>query len=72
MPRFYFDLRQGDGLISDEEGQELADLCAAEDEAIQTVAEICRGHLEKAAPGNDTVHIEVRDADGRQIVTVTS
>ena len=34
MPRFYFDLCNGDGLVADEEGQDLPDAAAARQAAL--------------------------------------
>jgi len=40
MPRYFFHVRQGDTLSTDDEGQELADVRAARHEAINTGREI--------------------------------
>jgi hypothetical protein len=48
MPRFYFDLRQNGLLTTDEEGEDLSDLDAAEREAAlvaaHLTAELFKGH----------------------------
>jgi hypothetical protein len=40
MPRYFFDIRDGEELVSDEEGMELPDLDAAFREAARSLAEI--------------------------------
>jgi uncharacterized protein DUF6894 len=62
--RYYFDLRDDDGLVADDEGVELADLRAAEKEAFQALADAVKdaftrplGHLSETA-------IQVRDESG--------
>ncbi len=40
MVRFYFHLRAGDGLLTDDEGQDLPDLSAARREAEQAAREL--------------------------------
>jgi hypothetical protein len=42
MPRYYFDLRDGEELIVDEEGTEMSDLEAVQIEAAQSLAEMAR------------------------------
>jgi hypothetical protein len=73
VPRFYFDIRAGGRLVphdGGEDGFEFADIDAAEREAALTAAEIARDTL----PGNHAageVKVEVRDAEGRRVLTVT-
>ena len=59
MPRFYFDVRDGDGVTHDDEGVELAGIEVARDEATRTLGEIARDAL----PGTlrRELSIEVRD-----------
>lgn len=42
MPRFYFDIHDENGLISDEEGTELPDMDAARIEAVNSLSDITR------------------------------
>jgi cytochrome P450 len=45
VPRFYFDLREGEELALDEVGLECDSLEVAEHEAIQAASEVCRYRL---------------------------
>ena len=62
MPRYYFDIRDGEAIAADEEGLELPDLKAAEIEAAQSLAHMARD----MPPGTERHHmaIEVRTDDG--------
>ena len=62
MPRFYFDIRDGDSLAVDEEGLDLTGQRAAEMEALLSLADIVR-ELETFA-SVDSLAIEVRDERG--------
>ena len=58
MPRFYFDIRDGAKLNTDEEGIDLPDLPAAKSEATHSLADLTR---DIRPDGHDTdVSIEVR------------
>ena len=69
MPRFYFDLREGEDLALDEVGLECDSLEVAEHEAIQAAAEVRRYRL----PEGDlrTVTIELRNEQRRRVLAVT-
>jgi hypothetical protein len=69
MPNFYFDVREGELLLRDEEGSDLPDIAAAEHEAADTVAMLARELLPRSRFRPITV--EVRDAGGRRLVVVT-
>ena len=56
--RYYFDLREGDDLSTDEVGLELADLQAVQEEAGRTLADLAKDHT--GLP----LAIEVRDDTG--------
>ena len=43
MPRFYFDLRDGEAIMEDSEGAELPCVRAARDEAVRALTEVVRG-----------------------------
>ena len=66
MPRYYFDLLDGDILAVDEEGLELPDSQAARAEADKSLADMARDalHASAASPGKRGMAIEVRDARG--------
>ena len=70
MPRFYFDLRENGTLIEDEEGMEVADVSAAETEAVKTAVEMARDRL----PGSklSSITIDVRDRNGDHVLTATA
>jgi hypothetical protein len=64
MPRYYFDIRENDGIASDEVGLDLPHLQAAEIEAAQSLADMARD-----VPPNEprrSVAIEVR-SEGRPL-----
>ena len=59
MPRYYFDSRDGDSFIEDDEGVEFPDLETARDQATAALADMARDVL----PGSlrRELAIEVRD-----------
>jgi hypothetical protein len=69
MPRFYFDVRDGQRFVPDEEGLEFESLDVAEREAAAAAAEIGREHL----PRGDAreVTIELRNEHRQRVLTVT-
>ena len=69
MPRFYFDVREDGKFFPDEDGQELADVDAAELEAAYSAASICHDLL----PTGKTrqVVLEVRNDQGQRVLTAT-
>jgi len=69
MPRFHFDVREGDRFFRDDEGLEFESLDAAEREAANAAAEIGRDRL----PKGDTreVTVELRNEHRRRVLTVT-
>jgi hypothetical protein len=70
MPRFFFDTREDDSFIPDDEGIELADLTAAEQEALEAAASIARDKL--PAGEARSVTIEVWTEDRRRVIAVRS
>jgi hypothetical protein len=68
VPRFYFDVREGDSVTRDTDGLEFNSLNAAEYEAARAVAEIGREDLPKGKAREVTV--KVRDEHGQQVLTV--
>ncbi len=68
MPRFYFDLYNGEVTI-DEEGHELADLEAIRIEIRRTLPLL----LHDAVVGRDKAQFrtDVRDGDGKRVLTAT-
>ena len=63
MPRFYFDLRDGDELAVDEEGLELPDIRAVQAEAAISLADMARDAIHNSPLVARAHHmaIEVRD-----------
>ncbi len=69
MPRFYFDVREGESFTSDDEGQEFASLDDDERLAAEAAAEIGRDRLPKGDAREVT--IEVRNEHRQRVLTVT-
>lgn len=69
MPRFFFHIRNGNGLTRDEEGRELADAGAARAEALRGIRSILG---EEAREGRLDLRgaIDVIDAGGTILFTV--
>ena len=65
MPRFYFDVREGEQLTLDEEGAEFPDLAAVRQEAMLALIDVGRDILSEDSPD---IIIEVRDESGEQVV----
>lgn len=68
MTRYYFDLRDEQGVMTDEEGMELPTVQAVQEEAAQSLADMARDEMRKEL-GQDRNHhrsmaVEVRDDDG--------
>lgn len=70
MPRFYFDVIQGEESVEDDEGTELPSIEAAERDALISAAEINRDNA-KAGRIN-TVKVQVRDEGGKIVLTAAS
>jgi hypothetical protein len=45
MPRYYFDIRDGNGVSLDEEGMELRDMQAVQEEAARSLADMARDEV---------------------------
>ena len=69
MPRFYFDVREGEKFIADEEGLTFDSLETAEREAATAAAEIGRDHLPKG--DSREVTVEVSNEHRQRVLTVT-
>lgn len=70
MTRYYFDLRDEDGCLADDEGFELPNLEAVQREAVLSLADQARDVAEKAIGSFADLTIEVRDDVG-PVMTVT-
>jgi Domain of unknown function (DUF6894) len=65
MQRYFFDLRDDDGLVVDEEGLELKDLLIVQEEAARSISDLVRDALRKPTSGfSQQMAIEVRDGAG--------
>jgi hypothetical protein len=67
MPRYYFDLRDGDELAVDEEGVELRDTDLVQEEAARSLADMARDAVRRTTRNRELNHrmaIEVRDDHG--------
>ncbi|MDB5528104.1 MAG: hypothetical protein JWR51_1207 [Devosia sp.] len=67
MPRYYFDIREGQETVTDDEGTELVDLTMARLEAANTITELANDHI----PGDGPQHyisIIVRDETGAAVI----
>ena len=66
MPRYYFDLLEGDLLAVDEEGLELSSLRAVQAEAAKSLADMARDAVRSypLSVGRQDMAIEVRDEIG--------
>jgi hypothetical protein len=63
MPRFYFDISDGERAQRDADGMEMADLKEARNKALETLGEMARDEL----PDGDhrKFAIRIRDASGK-------
>jgi hypothetical protein len=70
MKRYYFDLYNGDGLVSDENGQLFESPEQARAEAIRILHDIARDEM----PDRDLVKItlKMRDKGGTQVLTLNA
>jgi hypothetical protein len=65
MRRYFFDMRDDDGLSLDEEGLECRDLRAVRAEAARALADMARDAVHMTtAPSVHSMSIEVRDDNG--------
>ncbi|QOZ28544.1 hypothetical protein [Bradyrhizobium sp. CCBAU 51753] len=65
MPRYYFDLKDRAGTAIDEEGVDLRDIEAAQDEAAHALGGMARDAAANAhGSGAEQMEIAVRDDDG--------
>ena len=64
MARYYFDLRDSEGLAVDEEGVELQDIQAAGEEAALSLADAARDGLHRSDGSLNQLSVEVRTDAG--------
>jgi hypothetical protein len=66
VTRYFFDSRDGDRFVRDEDGMELDGIAAARDEATLALRDLARDALPKAT--RRELSIEVRDESDRQVI----
>ena len=65
MPRYYFDMREGDDIVPDDEGLELDSVEAVQEEAARSLADMAREAIRKQYDGaGQQMAIDVRDDSG--------
>jgi hypothetical protein len=66
MPRYYFDMREGDEIVPDNEGMELDALETVQEEAARSLADMARDAIRKrnCARHPHQMAIDVRDDSG--------
>jgi hypothetical protein len=70
MPRYYFDVRDGDDMFVDDDGMDLPDMDTAIGEARRALADMVRDSLR--SEGAESVSIAIRDgAEGPVILSVS-
>ena len=70
MPRYFIDLRDQAGLITDQEGHDYPNLEAALDEAKASARDLVSQYMDQKIPLTETC-VEVRDDQGRKVAAVT-
>ena len=65
MPRYHFDLWDGEAFVSDEEGMELPDIESAQMEAAEFLSDTVKElTMRTSDPSGHAMAIEVRDPEG--------
>ena len=64
MGRYYFDVRDSEGLAVDEEGLELQDIQAAQEEAALSLADAARDSFRRSDSALKQMSVEVRTDAG--------
>ena len=70
MPRFFIDLRDGSGLVRDEEGAIYSHIEDALDEAKASARDLAKQYVDDRMSLGSTC-VEVRDVQGRTVATLT-
>lgn len=70
MPRYFFDVSNGQGFVSDEEGVDLQDQAAALHMAMDSIRSILAEEVRKGMIDLDG-YIEVRDDSARALARIT-
>jgi hypothetical protein len=65
VAKYYFDIREGDIVVPDEEGMDFPSLESVQREAVHTLGDLAKSmRFEIGEPGPQRAAIEVRDDDG--------
>ena len=64
MRRYYFDIREGDEIFSDEEGLELSTIEKVQEEAARSLADMARDAVRTLGASSQQMSIEVGDDSG--------
>jgi hypothetical protein len=64
MPRYYFNVREGDHLSLDDEGFEYASAERARSEAVRSLAEMAKDAINKSDGASHSMSVAVQDDDG--------
>jgi hypothetical protein len=67
MPRYFFDLCDGNGLLTDGEGLEFADMYAMRTEALSSVRSLLASDIVAGVGVNLAHFLAVRDESGREV-----
>jgi hypothetical protein len=70
MPRYYFDLHDGETVSIDAEGSELADMQTARDEATMTLVELAKDRFPVRGEAR-TLSIRVRDGEDKHLLAIS-
>jgi hypothetical protein len=70
MRRYFFHVREANGVLSDPEGSHLPDLDAARAEAIEGARQLISAAVLTGAPMGLDREMQVDDADGQTLLTV--
>ena len=71
MPRFYFDLTNGDGVVRDEEGIELGDRAEAREVAVRSARDVAASEIREGRGVSLSSFIAVRAEGAGEIDRVT-
>ena len=69
MPRYYFDIRDGDELIPDEEGMDLPDLKAAEIEAAHSLLGMAKDAAHRHDRHQMAIEVRLTNLDSTPVLT---
>jgi hypothetical protein len=70
MPRFYFDVDDGQLLARDDQGSDLPDLAAAERQASEALGDIAHDVL-RSGTAMGTIAVSIRNSTGEELLVVS-